>query len=255
MREALTPVEDSKSALEKKDFKKVTDRHAPKTMADIEKNLWKQNVKEGSRSKKDVLDCGNEDFSNHTSKGIDGRDIVPSSFNIFRDSLRSASEKLHDTLVSHLPELNLKEITDSESEADDEDVLPLDFRTAMIEKENRVVIQAKPLSFKEYNQDEEEAKQRNMHSMDSYLDMARREAFGEEEGAVMIEPDFNIKDKFEKILLPCMQEERINNTMNAPVKRSPQKQSKTHLLDQKTYDTDTDTNQVSEDEQINSKQS
>ena len=31
---------------------------------------------------------------------------------------------------------------------DDEEVLPLDFRTALIENENKVVIQAKPLSLK-----------------------------------------------------------------------------------------------------------
>jgi len=47
--------------------------------------------------------------------------------------------------------MNLKEIDDSESERDelsDADVLPLDFRTALIEEDNRVVIQAKPLSLK-----------------------------------------------------------------------------------------------------------
>jgi len=98
-----------------------------------------------------------------------------------------------------LPELNLKDITESESEADD-DVLPLDFRTAMIEKENRVVIQAKPLTFKAFEEDEEEAdkkKARDQFGIDAYLDSVRKEAFGEDEGAIMIEPDFNIKDKFE----------------------------------------------------------
>jgi hypothetical protein len=57
--------------------------------------------------------------------------------------------------------MNLREIeeeenrrmTDRESEAeeeddDDEDVVPLDFRTALIEAENKVVIQAKPLALK-----------------------------------------------------------------------------------------------------------
>lgn len=43
--------------------------------------------------------------------------------------------------------MNLKDIEESASEGDDE-VLPLDFRTALIESENRVVIQAKPLAFK-----------------------------------------------------------------------------------------------------------
>ena len=44
--------------------------------------------------------------------------------------------------------MNLKDIADENSEEDDEEVLPLDFRTAIIEEENKVVIQAKPLDFK-----------------------------------------------------------------------------------------------------------
>ena len=46
-------------------------------------------------------------------------------------------------LNQHLPDMNLKEIDDSESERDelsDADVLPLDFRTALIEDTNKVVI-------------------------------------------------------------------------------------------------------------------
>lgn len=43
--------------------------------------------------------------------------------------------------------MNLKEF-DEDDEDDDEEVLPLDFRTALIEEENKVVIQAKPLQFK-----------------------------------------------------------------------------------------------------------
>mgnify|MGYP006893249310 CR=1 FL=1 len=154
------PLEDSKSAFEAKNYKNVTDKKESKTFAEIEANLWKNNIMQGARAHKDFLNTQEEDFAKNISKGYDGQDVVPSSFNIFRDSLRSASEKLHETLNQHLPELNLKEISDSESEADDEDVLPLDFRTAMIEKENRVVIQAKPLTFKSFY-DEEDAKPKN----------------------------------------------------------------------------------------------
>jgi len=57
-------------------------------MADIEAQLWKNNIKQGQRKKNDFLDASNEDFTKQVSKGIDGRDVVPSSFNIFRDSLR-----------------------------------------------------------------------------------------------------------------------------------------------------------------------
>jgi len=105
------------------------------------------------RKRNDFLDTSAEDFSKNKTKTIDGKEITPSCFNIFRDSLREASERLHETLNENLPDMNLKEIEESESEAemsgsDDEDVLPLDFRTALIEKDNKVVIQAKPLSMR-----------------------------------------------------------------------------------------------------------
>jgi hypothetical protein len=52
-------------------------------------------------------------------------------------------------LQENLPEMNLREIEDEENrrmtegednDEDDEDVVPLDFRTALIEHENKVVI-------------------------------------------------------------------------------------------------------------------
>ena len=51
------------------------------------------------------------------------------------------------TLNDNLPDMNLKELEQDTSEDDDEneEVLPLDFRTALIESENKVIIQAKPL--------------------------------------------------------------------------------------------------------------
>jgi hypothetical protein len=67
-------------------------------MADIEKNFWKNNITHQKREKKDFLDTSNEDFGKHKSVGIDGKEFVPSSFNIFRDSLRKTSEKLTETL-------------------------------------------------------------------------------------------------------------------------------------------------------------
>ena len=33
--------------------------------------------------------------------------------------------------------------------------------------------------------------------LDTYLKMVRKEAFREDEGAIMIDPDINIKEKFE----------------------------------------------------------
>lgn len=137
-----------KKLLDAKNFSNITEKQKPKTMAEIEANIWKDNIRAG-RTNKDFLDTSTEDFAMHKTRGVDGADIIPSSFNIFRDSLRKASERLLETLNENLPDMNLAEIEESESDhdnaEDDEDVLPLDFRTALIEKDNRVVIQAKPL--------------------------------------------------------------------------------------------------------------
>ena len=54
--------------------------------------------------------------------------------------------------------------------------------------------------------------------LDDYLEMVRKEAFKEDEGAILLDPDINIKEKFDQIDLPCNQEDRINNTINAPVR-------------------------------------
>jgi hypothetical protein len=63
--------------------------------------------------------------------------------------LRDTSEKLLQTLIDNLPDMNLDDSEDGKDEEDDgEEVLPLDFRTALIEEENKVVIQARPLTFK-----------------------------------------------------------------------------------------------------------
>jgi hypothetical protein len=56
----------------------------------------------------------------------------------------------------------------------------------------------------------------------------------------MIEPDINIKEKFDKIDLPCNIENRINNSMNAPKREKSVKEHRIPITN-KTYDTDTDT--------------
>jgi len=171
------------------------------------------------------------------TKGIDGKEITPSTFNIFRDSLRDTSDKMMETLRSNLPTMNLKDIEESESEReangtdDDEDVLPLDFRTALIEKENKVVIQAKPLlmkaAFDDLDRKEEEfehslrrAGPRSGPGFDGYLDMVRKQSFREEDGAIMLDPGINIKEKFDAIDLPCNIENRMNNAINAPFRKN-----------------------------------
>jgi hypothetical protein len=56
-------------------------------------------------------------------------------------------------LNENLPEMNLRDIEEeskhqTDEDDDDEFIHPLDFRTALIEEENKVVIQAKPLNLK-----------------------------------------------------------------------------------------------------------
>ena len=151
-----------------------------------------------------------------------------------------------------MPELNLNEVSESESDADDEEVLPLDFRTAMLEKDSRVVIQVKPLVFKQFGEDDEEGNSKHKHmGTDSYLERARKEAFKEEEGAIMIDPDINIKDKFQQIDLPCNKERRINNSFNAPIRHNiPSKQEAPAST--KTYESDAGASEV-EENQIDSR--
>jgi hypothetical protein len=54
-------------------------------------------------------------------------------------------------------------------------------------------------------------------STDAYLDAVKKEPF-KDENVLLIEPDINIKEKFEEIDLACNKEKRINNTFNAPMK-------------------------------------
>ena len=170
--------------------------------------------------------------------------------------------------------MNLKEIEEEETrrmtegednDDDDEEVLPLDFRTALIEHENKVVIQAKPLQLKTDDELLKEAQEvvvapvteKEFESMESYLEAVKKEPFKpEESNVIMIDPDINIKEKFEQIDLACNMEQRINNTINAPVRTREQmiqlaqqlmkereREAKLRMAPKvaaKQYDTDTD---------------
>lgn len=48
-------------------------------MGDIEKQLWKKNIIQTIRQKRDYLDIANEDFSKNKTISIDGKEITPSS--------------------------------------------------------------------------------------------------------------------------------------------------------------------------------
>ena len=66
----------------------------------------------------DYLDVSKEDFS------YDG---APSNFNIFRDNLKEVSLKMREKMIESLPDAKLD--TDT---SDSEDIVPLDFRTALL---------------------------------------------------------------------------------------------------------------------------
>ena len=59
--------------------------------------------------------------------------------------------------------------------------------------------------------------------MESYLDAVKKEPFrGDDSNVILIDPDINIKEKFDRIDLACNKEYRINNTLNAPMKTQEQ---------------------------------
>lgn len=108
------------------------------------------------------MDVSNEDFQNNKTTTYNGEVITPSSFNIFRDSLRQTSERLHETLLENLPDIN-NAPGESESEAepeesDNDEVTPLDFCTALMNSGNgeEIVVQAKPMKFKTVQEDLED---------------------------------------------------------------------------------------------------
>lgn len=135
----------------------MTDKPVLTDVNQIENNMWKYNILRTERKNIDYLDVSNEDFSKNYSRNFQGDEIIPSTFNIFRDSLKQHSNKLTETLNENLPDMNLQELeSESESEISEEDVLPLDFRTALLEKDQKVVIQAKPMHFKTAEEDLED---------------------------------------------------------------------------------------------------
>lgn len=89
------PLVDAKAMFESKNYESVTAKKEPRTMKDIEDQLWKNNIKQGPRKRVDYLNISNEDFSKYKVKGFDGKEVTPSTFNIFRDSLSLTKQKMH----------------------------------------------------------------------------------------------------------------------------------------------------------------
>lgn len=123
-------------------------------------------------------------------ESIDGTHKVNvSTFNIFRDSLKNTADELTSKLLASLPDIN----NDSDvSDSDEGEVVPMDYRTAMINHGADIVIQAKPLHFKQPALDEER-KDLDTGNDDEYFDALRKEAFDEgDEQVQMLDPGLDI---------------------------------------------------------------
>ena len=120
--------------------------------------------------------------------------------------------------------MNLDEVlSNSSSESENEnDVVPLDFRTAFVKSEGKIVIQAKPLHFKTVEEDlrdleAEQEREMNGRSLDDdYLAAIKKEAFAEDdEQVLMIDPGMDTEQIFGDVQLPCEEVPRINNTLKS----------------------------------------
>jgi len=116
--------------------------------------------------------------------------VTPSSFNIFRDNLKDVSLRMRAKMVESLPDVNLEDGESSANESEEEEVVPLDFRTALMKADEtgdqKVVIQAKPMHIKtaeEYLQsleeEEEKAKAVLSNTSDAFFNAMRKDAFND----------------------------------------------------------------------------
>ena len=160
-----------------------------------------------------------------------GNRATPSTFNIFRDSLAKNKKLIHAKMLENLPDMNLNDI-DSDASSDAE-IVPLDFRTALINNGTKLVIQAKPKEYLTIEQEFEAIEKgefekiagpaldpdRAIGDLDEYLRSVHKEAFDEDdENVVLIDPGQAAEARYADISLPCDSEQRINNSMQAPVK-------------------------------------
>lgn len=134
--------ENSEPASNRSDTPSADDplkKESPNQSFELEKEFQMMGFQYG-REKKDFLDISKEDFSKHFAPSIDGKQIVnPSTFNIFRDSLKATSEELHRKLLESLPNIDSGSEEDGVSSSDGE-IVPLDFRTATINQGNDLII-------------------------------------------------------------------------------------------------------------------
>ena len=128
-------------------------------------------------------------------------------------------------MLENLPDINLNE-NDSDGSGSDSEIVPLDFRTAVINNGTKLVIQAKPKDFISIEQEMDVVEQGRIADimppalnpdnaigdLDEYLRSVKKEAFDlNDENVVLIDPGQTAGDRYEDILLPCDAEPRLNN--------------------------------------------
>lgn len=138
-----------------------------------------------------------------------GKKCAPSTFNIFRDSLSKNTQTINEIMVQNLPDMNLHEV-DSDASGSDAEIVPLDFRTAIVKEGNseKLVIQAKPIKYNTIEEEMDSITRGKMKeqleskmdpdtaigSVEDYLAALRKDAFNvEEEDVVLIDPGANSK--------------------------------------------------------------
>ena len=122
--------------------------------------------------------------------------------------------------------MNFNDPDSSGSSADDSEneVVPLDFRTALIASDNKIIIQAKPLHFKSVEEDlrdlelQEERRKKGLSTDDDFFQKITKAPFKDtDKDVVFIDPGLNTDEIFGEIDLPCMRETRMNNAIRAPL--------------------------------------
>ena len=172
-----------------------------KHVGEIEEQLWKNNITFTPRQKKDWLDVSGEDFSKYETVDIQGNRVKPSTFNIFRDSLRKNRNEIHQRMLEHLPDMSNNK-SDSEASGSDVEtpVVPLDFRTTMDEN-GKLVIQVKGKKYTSIEEDMD-AVEKGIGltdsldpdavaggDLDAYLKSLRKDAFDKDDpDVVLIDP-------------------------------------------------------------------
>ena len=133
-------------------------------------------------------------------------------------------------MVENLPEINLNDI-DSDASGSDAEIVPLDFRTAVIN--NKLVIQARPKQYLTLEQEMEAIEKGRfsdllgpegeldpdvaIRDLDEYLKSVRKEPFDiNDDNVVLIDPGNAAETRYKDIQMLCDSENRINNSLNAP---------------------------------------